>query len=67
MILLALGALFLLIGLHLFRTRSTSRQIVEQERRSNTETSLPLTALGAAYVFPAIGLFLIGVGLVQVL
>lgn len=67
MILIALGALFLLMGLHLFRTRAASREMIEEERRTDTETSLPITALGAAYVFPAIGLFLLIIGLVQML
>lgn len=67
MILLVLGLLILAIGVHLFRTRSLSRRMLEEERRTGKETSIPQSALGAGYVFPFIGVFLIVVGLIEVL
>jgi uncharacterized membrane protein YidH (DUF202 family) len=67
MMLIVVGVLLLAIGTYLLSQRSTARSMRDRQRRRGRETSLPLYALYSAFVLPVAGLFLILVGLTQVL
>jgi uncharacterized membrane protein YidH (DUF202 family) len=65
MILIAIGLLSLAIGLQRLLTRDAAGAMRDEERRTGRETSVPLFALGLAYVMPVVGLLLVVVGILR--